>query len=252
MDSKLKGTLRQFLPRSLRPHRILAGALRGAEIITSWHDYPSAILGRTERPLLKWFANNVRLGETWLDIGAQYGYTAIALSKLVGSTGRVFAFEPMIATAGCTSRTRFLNRLRQLTVIPVALTNCADIEIDVRKTINGMIDSTLNGSIGFHEPFVAANLDWLWPRISGSNQQIHGAKIDVQGMEISVLEGMASLAKQFGPKLIVEMHEGVSRSKFLDLLAALGYRSQGLPLEPLPDETRPVYADDRSYLFTAA
>jgi hypothetical protein len=37
------------------------------------------------------------------DIGAHYGYTAIALCKLVGPSRRVFAFEPMLKTAGCVS-----------------------------------------------------------------------------------------------------------------------------------------------------
>lgn len=251
MNEEMKKAVRQFLPRSLKPHRVITGPLRGAKIITSWHDYPAAILGRTELPLLKWFTNNVRTGETWLDVGAHYGYTAIALSRLVGPFGRVFAFEPMIATAGCISRTRLLNRLTQLTVIPAALTNCADIRIDALHTVKGMIDSTLNGSTEISEPFMAASLDWLWPKISGSNQQIHGVKIDVQGMEISALEGMVTLVRQFVPKLIVEVHAGVSRSKLLDVLSAVGYKSQGSPVEPLPGEIAPIYADDRSYLFIA-
>jgi len=48
----------------------LGGLLKGYVIVTSWHDYPAAILGRTERALLDWFAHNVGSGETWLDVGA--------------------------------------------------------------------------------------------------------------------------------------------------------------------------------------
>ena len=61
MTKSLKSQVRQFLPRSMRPHSILAGPLRGASIYTSWHDYPGAILGTTERPLLEWFSRNVLL-----------------------------------------------------------------------------------------------------------------------------------------------------------------------------------------------
>src|SRR4026208_2596549 len=75
----LKTHIRRFLPDTIRAHLILAGPLRGAKIETSWHDYPGAILGTTELPLLEWFARNVQPGETWIDIGAHYGYTAIAL-----------------------------------------------------------------------------------------------------------------------------------------------------------------------------
>src|SRR5437867_5167488 len=104
MRASLTRRIRRFLPRFISPHSILAGPLRGARIYTSWHDYPGAILGTTERPLLEWFWRNVSPGETWIDAGAHYGYTAIALCRLVGSAGRVFAFEPVLSTAGCGAR----------------------------------------------------------------------------------------------------------------------------------------------------
>ena len=119
MNGRLKEGLRSLLPRSLARHRILGGPLRGSAIVTSWHDYPAAILGKTELALLKWFGKNVGEGETWLDIGAHYGYTSIALCKLVGSAGHVYAFEPMLNTAGCVTRTRLLNDL-------AAIDSCAD------------------------------------------------------------------------------------------------------------------------------
>ena len=104
MTRQLKEVLRQILPRSIGQRRILGGPLRGRSFVTSWYDYPAAILGRMERPLLDWFRCNVGLGETWLDVGAHYGYTAIALSHFVGISGRVYAFELMLATATRTSR----------------------------------------------------------------------------------------------------------------------------------------------------
>ena len=188
MNRYLKEGLRLLLPRSLVRHRILGGPLRGSVIVTSWHDYPRAILGRAERDLLVCFANNVGSGETWLDIGANYGYTAIALCKLVGATGRVYAFEPMLSTVGCLARTRSLNNLSQLTVVPMALGNCADMASESLYTVNGMVDSTLSDTTGFKESFMVSSFDWLWPRISGPDSRIDGVKIDVQGMEIQRLK----------------------------------------------------------------
>jgi FkbM family methyltransferase len=248
MNGRLKEGLRSLFPRSLVRHRILTGPLRGSAIVTSWHDYPAAILGRTEQALLQWFANNVGEGETWLDIGAHYGYTTIALCKLVGAAGHVYAFEPMLNTAGCVSRARFLNDLPQMTVVPVALGNSADLAMDKLLTVRGMVDSTLQETEGFKESFLISRLDWLWPRISGPNSCIDGIKIDVQGMEIEVLEGMAAVVKRYRPKLLVELHTGVSRPQFLDVIASFGYLPRGVPLEPLPGESDPVYAD-RTYLF---
>ena len=97
---------------------------------------------------------------------------------------------------------------------------------------------------------MVSRLDWLWPRISEPNSRIDGIKIDVQGMEIEVLEGMTAVVKRYRPKLLVELHPGVSRPQFLDVIASLGYLTRGFPVEPLPGETEPVYAD-RTYLFQA-
>ena len=47
----LKPAVRKLAPRTIRAHRILGGPLRGRVIVTSFHDYPAAILGRTEQPL---------------------------------------------------------------------------------------------------------------------------------------------------------------------------------------------------------
>ncbi len=203
MNRRLKEKIRQLMPRGLRAHRIAGGPLRGSRIVTSWHDYPGAILGRTEKPLLEWFGKNVKSGETWLDIGAHYGYTALALSQLVGVRGRVFAFEPMLNTAGSIAKTSQLNHLSQLTVVPMGLSNCEDLEIDRLQSVRGMLGKVLTelaegGNQGsasqrddvFVTTFLSARFDWLWPRIAAGDAHIDGVKIDVQGMEIQVLKGM--------------------------------------------------------------
>jgi FkbM family methyltransferase len=259
MKSEFKAVLRRFLPRSIHKHRILGGPLRGYRIVTSWHDYPAAITGRTERPLLAWLAINVKKGETWLDIGAHFGYTGIALSKLVGVAGRVFAFEPMISTAGCLAQTRELNKFPQLIVLPLGLANPESLELERLPATRGMVDSTLcpkkggreedEGQTVWQETIMLARLDWLWPRICGERQQIDGLKIDVQGMETEVLRGMRDLLKRHAPKLVIELHKGVNRDELLSLVTSQGYSLPPTPIEPIPGENEPLYLDDRSYAF---
>lgn len=238
------------MPRTVRPHRILAGRLRGCRIVTSWHDYPAAILGRTERPLLDWFDQNVGLGETWLDVGAHYGYTAVALGRLVGPRGRVFAFEPMVATAGHLGRTRSLNGLTQLTVIPCGLGAPESIELRRLPMVRGMVDATLEDRGRSAEAFLVARLDSLWSAIAGRERRIDGVKVDVQGMEIEALDGMGRLLREFRPKLVIELHRGVDRGRLLDLLDACGYPRVAFPIDPAPTETEAEYLDDRSYYWS--
>ena len=247
--TRIKEQIRKLLPRRVRAHRVLGGALKGTRISTSWHDYPGAILGTTEKPLLDWFADNVQPGETWLDIGAHYGYTAIALSRLVGSSGRVFAFEPVLPTAGCITRTRQLNGLEQMTVVPLGLNRCPNVEAQDLPTVRGMADSTI-GAGAWSERILTVALDSIWPSLSGADARIHGIKIDVQGMEFDVLHGMREALQRWSPKLVVEFHRGVDRGEILQLLHDCGYETECHAI----DSASPpgVFADDMSYVFQAA
>jgi FkbM family methyltransferase len=251
MTPSLKTFLRRFLPKQVAPQRIWSGLLSGYTIVTSWHDYPAAILGYTERPLLTWFAQNVRPGETWLDIGAHYGYTAIALCRLVGNTGRVLAFEPMLSTAGYLTQTRTLNQFSQLTILPFGLAAPDTLETQRLPVVRGMVDSTLNLRTGWYETILIGRLDWLWVKISTGDTRLHGVKIDVQGMEIEVLRGMTNLLAHSKPRLIVEVHSGVNRALLLDIIESAGYDRRGVPIEPVDGELEPRYVDDHSYAFGA-
>ena len=247
-----KERLRGLLPRTIKRHRILAGPLKGARIVTSWHNYPAAIAGNTEGRLVAWFAATVKLGETWLDVGAQYGYTSIALGRLVGRGGRVFAFEPVVATAAHLIETCRANGLAQVTVVPAALGAPDQLALLRLPTIKGMADSTI--ALGaWPESLLVLRLDWLWPYLCGAVATVSGVKIDVQGMEIEVLRGMQEVLRRWRPRLVVEVHPGVSRPELLAVLEAAGYERQGIAIEAQPGEEHgALYIDDRSYEFVAA
>ena len=248
MKLTMKNLARKRLPKTVKKHRILKGLLRGNFIVTSWHDYPAAILGYTERPLINWFAQKVNPGETWLDVGAHYGFTAIALSKLVGHTGRVFAFEPMLNTVGYLNQTRQANRFHQMMVIPFALGDETQLHTLQLPVSRGMVDGTI-AHAEWEETILVAGLDWLWPQICGANAQIDGIKIDVQGMDLQTIRGMIGLLKKYHPKLAIEFHNGVHREDLLSLLESAGYSRNAAPIEPVEGEDKALYLDDRSYAF---
>lgn len=226
----MKRLLRAVLPAAARSHRIWWGPLRGCYLVTSWRDYPAAIIGYTEGPLLRWLAANVGPGETWLDVGAHYGYTAMALSRLVGEEGRVFAFEPVPETAGCLAATRARNRLPQLTVLPMGLSDTPGVSVlDVAVT-RGMAEHA-RPPAGQRAAIVTAALDGIWDAVSRGRRTIHGVKVDVQGMEGQVLAGMRGLLREFRPRLVVEFHAGVDPAPAFHVLDGLGYGLPGVPLD---------------------
>jgi FkbM family methyltransferase len=245
----LKRRLRQLMPRGVRSHRIWSGPLRGRRLVTSWHDYPAAILGYTERSLMRWLQGTVKPGETWIDVGAHYGYTALALSALVGAGGRVFAFEPVLATAGHLSETRALNDLAQLTVVPLALGAPGGIHAMDVPLVRGMADHVEVGRAVAMDRVLTVAFDDVWPGLARDDRRISGVKIDVQGMEIDVLTGMRDALRASRPVLVVEIHHGVDRADLLQLLSDLGYGRRPGATE-VPDETHGSdYLDDRSYCF---
>ena len=249
MNKFQKKYIRPFRPTKVKVHRIKRGDLRGMKIMTSWRNYPGAILGRTEKTLLSWFKMNVKSGETWIDVGAHYDYTSMALSKLVGEEGRVFAFEPTLSTAGFLSITRYENNLDQLIIIPIGAGDSAGLAREKTFVSRGM--TTHENVEGKPlDNFYSISLDSIWENISDGDSGVHGVKIDVDGMEIQAIRGMSSILKEFQPKLVVEIHHGVSRNDLLNLIKNLGYSEIGTTLDG-PTKVRDAnYLDNTSYAFT--
>jgi FkbM family methyltransferase len=245
MNPILKEKIRQFLPRHLKAHKIRRGFLEGRVIFTSWRDYPGAIRGTTEERLLEWFRTHAYAGETWIDVGAHYGYTALALADLVGPEGHVVAFEPVMASAGCIGITRQLNHFPQLRIAPFALGADAGIHTFDLPVYRGMADSTRESG-DWVEPLLVTSFDHIWPSLSEPDERVHGVKIDVQGMEIEVLKGMRRMLLRDHPKLVVEFHRGVDRKVALDLLAGVGYDTEPYAVE---GGSSGEIADDKSYAF---
>lgn len=253
-DSPSKNFLRRFLPKTIRQHSIRNGPLKGMLIYTSWHDYPRAILGYAEPKLTEWFQAHVTPKETWIDVGAYHGYTSIALSRLVGDQGRVVAFEPQLGAASCLARTKAANRLRQLQVVPLALGDSTHLNFLEGTNFHGMLQKQ-NGAVASEEAGYSAltiAFDSFWSAVGEGDSEISGIKLDVQGFEIAVIRGMLGVLKKYRPKLIIELHAGVDRTELLDLVAKAGYSREAVPIEPLGDEAKALFLDDRNYQFLAA
>ena len=97
-----------------------------------------------------------------------------------------------------------------------------------------------------------ARFDWLWPALHGGEARIHGVKIDVQGMELETLGGMRDALARWRPRIVLELHAGVSREAVLSLLRELGYSSEAVAIEPVRGERTPQFLDNHSYAFHPA
>lgn len=190
--------------------------------------------------------NFVRPGMTVVDIGANIGYHTLQLARAVGPTGRVYAFEPDPENYRLLVKNIEVNGYQNVTAIQKAVAdkagtlslylceeNQGDHRIyhsrDGRKTVNVQ----------------ALSLDEFF---KGRYDEIDFIKIDTQGADCLVFEGMSALAEandrltiicEFVPYLLKKC--GHSGKQLLTLIRRLGFKvfsidDEHAQLEPVQDE----------------
>ena len=70
--------------------------------------------------------NNVKDGDNVVDLGANIGYFTLILAKLVGPTGKVFAFEPDPRNLALLKKNVEYNNYKNVIIIPKAVSNVND------------------------------------------------------------------------------------------------------------------------------
>lgn len=162
-------------------------------------------------------------GDTMLDIGANIGWFTVVGSRLVGPRGRVVAIEPDPRNARLLRRNVARNRCRNVTVHEVAAgaesctarlyrsdDNQGDHRLEVTSDRTEWVDVPVRP------------IDVLLARRPGSADVI---KIDTQGSEVAVLQGMqATLDRNPTARIVLEFWPfglercGTSVEALLDLL----------------------------------
>ena len=144
--------------------------------------------GRYEPQETQLAARVLRRGMTAVDVGANWGYFTLAAAHWVGPTGRVIAFEPEPRLFAMASANVARNALAHVAVRPFAVAASAGAlrlaAFDDRQGNWGVSQVSANGAIEC--PAVALD-DHLDSEGVGSVDLL---KVDVEGAEIDVLEGM--------------------------------------------------------------
>jgi FkbM family methyltransferase len=147
-------------------------------------------------------------GDVFVDVGANTGYFALPMAKIVGSGGRVHAFEPAADVAEELRRAARVQGVEPwLTVHELAL-GSGDESRDLRADPEHPEDSTKRSLFMGNGPTVAEvvvrSFDGLIT--SGAvdlSAGLHAVKIDVEGGEMHVLMGMRRTLERDRPRMIV-------------------------------------------------
>lgn len=156
-----------------------------------------------------WISQLLGPGHRFVDIGANCGYYTALASQRVGQTGRVFSFEPSPVVAGIIADMIAANGISNIELVQAAVGADND-EVEIYLPSGGPVHSP---SALFSDPtFVPIRvpmiaLDKYAPLNNG--KAIDCVKIDVEGFEPNVIDGMKNLIRNGLVKnLICEFNSG--------------------------------------------
>lgn len=208
---------------------IVAGPLRGYSLVLGPGDRNAYIVDRHERSIVDLAARLCQPGFCVLDIGAHIGYFSLLFAIKAGPTGRVVTIEPNPANVAKIRAMVAANGLRNLELIPVAVSD-EDGELPFVTEETGQMGHLVTRdqpAPGTNAVVVrVARLDDL-ARVHGIDR-VDLIKMDIEGAEVKALAGMAGLLDRFRPTVICEWHPRQAGASYVDVFDRLGYRCEFL------------------------
>lgn len=159
---------------------------------------------------VRWLLRKVlRPGDTFLDVGANWGAYGLLASKLVGETGQVHFFEPQPELASSIEESIHLNRFRNATVHDCALWKLDGLALLKREVGNSGGASVIDDPVHPDDHRQMAKLrqgDALLTQLG--IDRIRLMKVDVEGHEQEVLLGLRhTLCSQRAEMILFESNE---------------------------------------------
>lgn len=198
----------------------------------------------------------VQEGDRVIDIGANLGYYTVLFSDRVGTSGKVFAVEPVGLFRDVLVKN--LARRSNVEVIACALgeEDGAEIEMGVpagHATFRHGLTRVLHaGERDDHVMVFKATMRHPMT-LFGDLDRLDYVKCDVEGHEVHVLPLLAPLFERLHPIVQVETG-GEQRQKMLAWFAAMGYHVFGAGrrrLHPLTDDGARHHAGDLLFVHPA-
>ena len=215
LGKMVRGVL-NLIPKS-HVTKVRSGVNKGARWVvgTSIH---RCWLGSYELDKQKLLNRLVKPGMTVWDVGANAGFYTLAFSKLVGPTGRVFAFEPLgdnIQKLNCHIR---LNKLINTTVVQMALGDSSGL-------------CGFDTGISHQKGFLSRDRsDYLVPCLTADDflkirpEALPALlKIDIEGAESGMLEGARAFLTEHRPALLLALHGQDQVERCYRILGEIGY-----------------------------
>jgi FkbM family methyltransferase len=183
----------------------------------------------------------LRAGDTAIDIGANFGVTALFAAKRVGPTGKVHLFEPQPLAASCLRTSLLINGFANAYLHECAL---SDRTGSASMTV---VDPTNMGMTRLSPPEVDSTNPSRCVSVRTENageyllslgcNKVALIKIDVEGHEAVILASMREWLSEVRPPVVLfECHlhgQNFHEQKSVEILSGLGYEFLGIDTKPL-------------------
>ena len=185
--------------------------------------------GTWEPHVTKVIKERLKPGDTFVDIGANVGFFTLYTSHLVGPQGRIYAFEPNPEVFARLKRNVELNRLVNVWIYPVALSD----HKGASALFLGPPDNS--GAASLRRTASATAIQVPLDTFDDAFRDLGVArvamiKIDVEGAEVLVLTRAVDTLRRDHPEILCEVSEwslecmGSSSDELFQFLADLGYK----------------------------
>ena len=201
------------------------------------------LTGLYEPPVTRVVQHHLRTGGTAVDLGANWGYFSLLAATAVGPSGRVIALEPDPRQFEALRLNVAMNEFPQVTPMQAAaaaqegrISLLGYDEDEANRGVSRIADPSTPGRRFDVRSTSVDMLTGAWPHVDL-------VKIDVEGAEDGVLDGMRAglRAKRYGA-ILLELHPGLLRERSVEpaaiaaRLSDCGYR--GWTIDAGPDAYR--------------
>ena len=168
------------------------------------------LFGKREIDHYKMLQNILVPGMKILDIGANIGYYAIMESKVIGSTGKVTAIEPMLPNIEMLKKNIALNSISNIEVIHGAVSESTGTGQMFMSTHSNLHTFHRDGSAFDYLDSTTIEVPTMTLRdagkLSGSRAEL--IRMDVEGHEVEILGQLVDLVRKdvMSPMVIFETH----------------------------------------------
>jgi FkbM family methyltransferase len=166
--------------------------------------------GYYERQYTQFLLGLLQPGDVFVDVGGNIGYYTLMAASIVRRPGKVYCFEPSLASFQRIQKNVSINGFDNITLSRLALSNSkgeASLYLSSNDNSGTSGLSKASNYSGIDERIDTTTMDEFIKTYAIDRVDV--VKIDIEGHELEALEGMSDLIDRFKPLFMIEICKGL-------------------------------------------